>query len=82
MNIVWSKYMQGIKTLYCSRKLRFNDVFATQYKSFFDLDESKPLKILEIGCGPGEFARLDMITMLPFSLLTEYQILTARGCSA
>ncbi|MBQ8407350.1 MAG: methyltransferase domain-containing protein [Clostridia bacterium] len=56
MNVIWSKYVQGIKTLYCSRKLRFDDIFAAQYKSFFNLDESKPLKILEIGCGPGALA--------------------------
>ncbi len=53
MNVIWSKYVQGIQTLYCSRKLRFDDRFSSQYKNFFRLDETKPLKILEIGCGPG-----------------------------
>jgi len=53
MNVIWSRYVQGIKTLYYSRQLRFDDKFARQYKEFFALDESKPLKILEIGCGPG-----------------------------
>ena len=56
MNDIWSKYVQGAKTLYYSRKLRFNDMFAEQYKSLFDLDENKNLKILEIGCGLGALA--------------------------
>lgn len=56
MNVIWSKYVQGIKSLYYSRKLRFDDIFSAQYKRFFHLDESKPLKILEIGCGPGALA--------------------------
>ncbi len=56
MNVIWSKYVQGIQTLYCSRKLRFDDRFSLQYKNFFRLDETKPLKILEIGCGPGALA--------------------------
>ena len=56
MNTIWSKYVQGIQTLYCSRKLRFDDRFSLQYKNFFRLDETKPLKILEIGCGPGALA--------------------------
>ena len=53
MNDIWSKYVQGTKTLYYSRKLRFDDMFAEQYKTLFELDEDKNLKILEIGCGPG-----------------------------
>ena len=56
MNVIWSKYVQGTKTLYCSRKLRFDDMFAERYKTLFDLDESRNLKILEIGCGPGALA--------------------------
>lgn len=56
MNDMWSKYVQGTNTLYCSRKLRFDDMFAEQYKASFALDEKKPLKILEIGCGPGALA--------------------------
>ncbi len=56
MNDIWSKYVQGTNTLYCSRKLRFDDLFAEQYKALFALDTSKPLKILEIGCGPGALA--------------------------
>ena len=56
MNNIWSKYVQGTKTLYYSRKLRFNDMFAGKYKVLFDLDEDKSLRILEIGCGPGALA--------------------------
>lgn len=56
MNIIWSKCVQGTKTLYYSRKLRFNDMFAEQYKTLFALDASKNLNILEIGCGPGALA--------------------------
>lgn len=56
MNIIWSKYIQGAKTLYYSRKLRFDDIFQCRYKHAFDLDEGMPLKILEIGCGPGALA--------------------------
>ncbi|MBE6999910.1 MAG: methyltransferase domain-containing protein [Ruminococcaceae bacterium] len=55
-NTNWSRYVQGIHTLYDSRKLRFNDLFTTQYLSLFALDRDKPLKILEIGCGPGALA--------------------------
>ena len=39
MNIVQSKYVQGTKTLYYSRKLRFDDLFADQYRRLFDLDD-------------------------------------------
>ncbi|MDE6658860.1 MAG: methyltransferase domain-containing protein [Eubacterium sp.] len=56
MNIIWSKYVQGTKTLYYSRKLRFDDIFAEQYKNLFDLEQNRNLKILEIGCGPGALA--------------------------
>jgi len=56
MNDVWSKEIQGPKTLYYSRKLRFDDLFAAQYKALFALDEDRELKILEIGCGPGALA--------------------------
>ncbi len=56
MNNIWSKYIQGAKTLYYSRKLRFDDMFSGQYKPLFAVDEKKDLKILEIGCGPGALA--------------------------
>ncbi len=53
MNNIWSDHIQGVMTLYLSRKLRFDDVFFAQYDRVFDLDRDKALKILEIGCGPG-----------------------------
>ena len=56
MNNIWSENIQGIKTLYLSRKLRFDDFFREQYEELFSLDKSKKLKILEIGCGPGALA--------------------------
>ena len=56
MNDIWSKYVQGTKTLYYSRKLRFDDMFAEQYKRLFEVNENMNLKILEIGCGPGALA--------------------------
>jgi len=56
LNVIWSKYVQGTNTLYYSRKLRFDDMFAGQYRTLFDLDDRRQLKILEIGCGPGSLA--------------------------
>ena len=56
MNTIWSENVQGIMTLYLSRKLRFDDMFFRQYKDFFDIDPDKKLKILEVGCGPGALA--------------------------
>ena len=56
MNTIWSDYVQGIKTLYLSRKLRFDDIFFDQYKTLFDIDTERNLNILEIGCGPGALA--------------------------
>ncbi len=56
MNTVWSQHIQGVNTLYCSRKLRFDDLFCEQYTKLFSLDPSRPLRILEIGCGPGALA--------------------------
>lgn len=56
MNDIWSENVQGVMTLYLSRKLRFDDVFFEQYKRAFDIDENADMKILEIGCGPGALA--------------------------
>ena len=56
MNTVWSENVQGIMTLYLSRKLRFDDMFFKEYKDIFDIDQKEKLKILEIGCGPGALA--------------------------
>lgn len=56
MNQIWSEHIQGTMTLYLSRKLRFHDLFFGQYEPLFALDRQKPLRILEIGCGPGALA--------------------------
>ncbi len=56
MNSLWSDNVQGIFTLYLSRKLRFDNMFFEQYRKLFDLDRDKELIILEIGCGPGALA--------------------------
>ena len=53
MNSIWSDHVQGVMTLYLSRKLRFDDQFFAQYDQIFSLDHNKELRILEIGCGPG-----------------------------
>ena len=53
---IWSEHIQGVMTLYLSRKLRFDDCFFGRYESVFALDRDKELKILEIGCGPGALA--------------------------
>ena len=57
MNTIWSEKVQGIKTLYLTRQLRFDDLFFPQYEKLFGLDKNTPLKILEIGCGPGALAQ-------------------------
>lgn len=56
MNQIWSDNIQGVMTLYLSRKLRFDDVFFNQYEKLFQIDPNQELKILEIGCGPGALA--------------------------
>lgn len=56
MNEIWSEHVQGVMTLYLSRRLRFDDIFFGQYERLFDLDRSRAWKILEIGCGPGALA--------------------------
>ena len=57
MDTVWSEHIQGIMTLYLSRKLRFDDVFFPQYENLFSLDRKREMRILEIGCGPGALAQ-------------------------
>lgn len=57
MNKLWSEQIQGVMTLYLSRKLRFDDVFFPRYETLFDLDRGRELRILEIGCGPGALAQ-------------------------
>ncbi len=56
MNNIWSHNIQGVQTLYLSRKLRFQDSFFSQYQETFALDPAADLRILEIGCGPGALA--------------------------
>lgn len=56
MNTDWSRHVQGVMTLYLSRKLRFDDLFFEQYEKVFRLDKTRKLKILELGCGPGALA--------------------------
>ncbi len=56
MNNTWSQYVQGTNTLYLTRRLRFDDAFRSQYLPRFALDETRPLRIMEIGCGPGALA--------------------------
>ncbi len=57
MNTVWSDHVQGTDTLLYSRQLRFHDRFMPRYLPLFDLAEHRPLRILEIGCGPGALAQ-------------------------
>lgn len=56
MNEFWSDHVQGVMTLYLSRKLRFDDQFFEQYRRLFALDKNADLQVLEIGCGPGALA--------------------------
>ena len=56
MNEFWSDHVQGVMTLYLSRKLRFDDQFFEQYRQLFALNENADLQVLEIGCGPGALA--------------------------
>lgn len=55
-HLVWSRFVQGTQTLYRSRRLRFDDRFAGQYRPLMDLDSGRRLRILEVGCGPGALA--------------------------
>ncbi|MBQ4372311.1 MAG: methyltransferase domain-containing protein [Firmicutes bacterium] len=56
MNEFWSENVQGVMTLYLSRRLRFHDRFFERYRKPFGLDGTRELGILEIGCGPGALA--------------------------
>ena len=56
MNTLWSEHVQGVMTLYLSRKVRFDDLFFGQYEPLFRLDRDRELRLLEIGCGPGALA--------------------------
>lgn len=56
MNTVWSDRVQGIQTLYTSRRLRFSDELRDAYQKAFALGPEHQ-KILEIGCGPGALAQ-------------------------
>ena len=56
MNTVWSEHIQGIQTLYLSRKLRFDDLFFQRYEKAFGIDQNAAIRVLEIGCGPGALA--------------------------
>lgn len=53
MNTNWSNRVQGTRTLYESRRLRFDDRFAGLYRPLLGLDEFDVPRILEVGCGPG-----------------------------
>ena len=53
MNTIWSDHVQGVQTLYLSRKLRFDDCFSAQLQALLRLDRNRAYRILEIGCGPG-----------------------------
>ena len=55
-HLIWSRFVQGTQTLYRSRRLRFDDRFAGQYRPLMDLDSGRRLRILEVGCGPGALA--------------------------
>lgn len=56
MNTDWSDHVQGIRTLYESRRLRFDDRFAGLYAPLLGLDALDAPRILEVGCGPGALA--------------------------
>lgn len=56
MNDIWSEHVQGVMTLYLSRKLRFDDAFFEQYDRLFQLEHDQAYRILEVGCGPGALA--------------------------
>ena len=75
MNTVWSEHIQGIKTLYLSRKIRFDGRFKEQYMKLFALDPEKKLKILEIGCGQRHFPRHGLFgaVRVPFRVRSAFR---------
>lgn len=58
MNQIWSNQIQGIDTLYLSRKLRFADEYQKAFQNLFGIQDcsKESVQILEIGCGPGALA--------------------------
>ena len=69
MNELWSQNVQGVMTLYLSRRLRFDDLFFPQYQAVFGLDRNAVLMILEIGCGPGALAEA-LLRWYPRAIVT------------
>ena len=55
-NTDWADYVQSAELLCESRLLRFDDIFAESFTRHFALDNTRKLKILELGCGPGALA--------------------------
>ena len=67
MTTFWSEQVQGIRTLYDSRLLRFDVRYDAQYLPQFALDGAR--RILEIGCGPGALCGA-LCRMYPYAAVT------------
>ncbi|GEM_PF-5529624 len=52
MNTIWSKYIQGAKTLYYGRKLRFDDKFASEYNNEKQWDTTVSITMVLRGIKP------------------------------
>lgn len=52
-NTAWSDRVQGIDTLYYSRKLRFSEPFGPRFREAIPLTPDETGALLEVGCGPG-----------------------------